>query len=436
MVRQMKSGGKFYYQFIKNGKRFNGVCHGCTTRREAEAFEKNLKATTDEAAKKRTVKSLIESFRDELNGGYSIKLDEAFDLSLKKPRKKQTSEKFQNTKREAFRDFVQFMKDKYPETTELSDVTHAQAEEYISMVRQSGRYMKVIVYVRDGKKICRPVSASSPSSRTANLYQDVCAEVFRLLYRDAGLIDNPFDMPKLKSDEETREAFSDAELQLIFKEADDFTRPLFAVAIATALREGDICTLKWTDIDFRERVIRRVMNKTGNTVEIPLVEQTFLFFSQQHEKTGDCDYVFPEHAAMYLKNPTGVSYRVKQFLERIGIQTTRTPKGRSRAVSVKDLHSCRHTFCYFAGLNGIPLNIVQSIVGHMTPEMTKHYSAHATLADKRERMLNMQNIIDVAQIQQAIPCLPEEPERAELQRLADSLPLEKVREILNHYRQA
>ena len=47
----------------------------------------------------------------------------------------------------------------------------------------------------------------------------------------------------------------------------------------------------------------------------------------------------------------------------------------------------------------------------------------------------MQNIIDVAQIQQAFPCLPEDPERAELRRLADSLPLEKVREMLNLYRQ-
>ena len=37
-------------------------------------------------------------------------------------------------------------------------------------------------------------------------------------------------------------------------------------------------------------------------------------------------------------------------------------------------------------LYGIPLNIVQSIVGHMTPEMTAHYSAHASLEAKREKM--------------------------------------------------
>ena len=32
------------------------------------------------------------------------------------------------------------------------------------------------------------------------------------------------------------------------------------------------------------------------------------------------------------------------------------------------------------------MNVVQSIVGHMTPEMTKHYSAHASLEVKREKM--------------------------------------------------
>ena len=72
-----------------------------------------------------------------------------------------------------------------------------------------------------------------PSTKTEVLFA-------RFLGLAAVVIDNPFDMPKLKSDEETREAFSDAELQLIFKEADDFTKPLFAVAIATALREGDM----------------------------------------------------------------------------------------------------------------------------------------------------------------------------------------------------
>ena len=128
---------------------------------------------------------------------------------------------------------------------------------------------------------------------------------------------------------------------------------------------------------------------------------------------------------MYLTNSTGVSYRIKQFLEGLGIQTTRKPKGRTRAVSVKDLHSCRHTFCYYAGLAGIPLAVVQSIVGHMSPEMTKHYSAYASMEDKRRGMERLSFFT-----QDALPAADEEPERAELRQMIDNMPLEKVRAML------
>jgi hypothetical protein len=90
---------------------------------------------------------------------------------------------------------------------------------------------------------------------------------------------------------------------------------------------------------------------------------------------------------MYFKNPSGISYRVKKFLEEdLHITTTKTVPGRLRAVSVKDVHSLRHTFCYFAGVAGIPLVVVQSIVGHMTKEMTEHYTSHADRATKREKL--------------------------------------------------
>ena len=78
------------------------------------------------------------------------------------------------------------------------------------------------------------------------------------------------------------------------------------------------------------------------------------------------------------------------------IVTTSKPAGRDRAVSVKDLHSCRHTFCYYAGLFGIPLNVVQGIVGHLTPEMTKHYSNHASLEAKREKMQLLPDFLNLA----------------------------------------
>jgi len=426
MVRQRKDGGNYYYQFIKDGKRYSGVCEGCSTLREAEAYEKERKATASRAAEQKSVRAFVENFREELTGGTKIALADAFELSLLKPRSRRPSGKVIQQKREVFRDFVAFMAAKYPDVTDIVGVLPRHAEEYITLVRNSGRFDKNVTYSRKGRTMTR-LAEGIPSSRTVNLYLTVCAEVFRLLARDAGILDNPFSIPKLKKEEETREAFTAEELKLIYEHADDFTRPLFTVAIMTALREGDICTLKWSDIDFNENVIRRIMNKTRRLVEIPLSDSLTAFLEEQ-KKNADPVYVFPEHARMYKSNPTGVSYRIKQFLEGLGIQTTRTPEGRSRAVSVKDLHSCRHTFCYYAGMMGIPLAFVQSIVGHMTPEMTKHYSAHATLEDKRNGISKMGNFLDMTP--RRLLDNAAEPERAELHALADSLPIEKVRALL------
>ena len=95
-------------------------------------------------------------------------------------------------------------------------------------------------------------------------------------------------------------------------------------------------------------------------------------------------------------------------------------------MSVKDLPSCRHTFCYYAGLAGIPLSVVQSIVGHMSPEMTKHYSAHASMEDKRRGMERLSFFTQ----DNTLPPADEEPERAALRLIIESMPLEKVRVML------
>jgi hypothetical protein len=95
---------------------------------------------------------------------------------------------------------------------------------------------------------------------------------------------------------------------------------------------------------------------------------------------------------------------------------------------VKDLHSCRHTFCYYAGIAGIPLAVVQSIVGHMSPEMTKYYSAHATLEDKRRGMKQLSFFTP-----KALPKPAEESERTRFRKLADTLPIETIRHFLTKY---
>ena len=428
MIYQTKPGGTWYYDIKINLKRYKGTCEGCTTRRQAEAFEHALKERTKQASGLKSVKALYETFREDLTGGKKIALDEAFELAEQKPRSRIPAEKYAGMKRTAWGDFLAFMHGEHPEVVNLSDVMESHAQEYISILQKTGRSEKTVCYSRGEGKKAQTISRQTGgalSARTVRLHQTVCAEVFTLLAKDAGLQENPFSgVRRMKMDAETREAFTPDELKTIYDNLDAFTRPLFMLAVWTGLREGDICTLKWEDINFKQRFIFLKTRKTRARIQIPISNQLYDYLLSIHKAKSE--YVFPQHAGMYLTNPTGVSYRIKQFLEGIGIQTTRKPEGRTRAISVKDLHSCRHTFCYYAGLAGIPLAVVQSIVGHMTPAMTEHYSAHASMEDKRRGMERLSFFTQ----DNALPAAVEEPERAELRSLLDSLPIEQIRKIL------
>lgn len=411
-----------------DGKRYNGVCRNCTTRKDAEAYERAIKR---EAARGGGEIEVEQFHRNELKkivrSKNMITLDEAYELAERKPRSRMPAEKYAGMKRTAWGDFLAFMHGEHPDVDNLADVTDVHAQEYIAILQKTGRYDKNVSYSRGAGKTSRTISRrtiGALSARTVRLHQTVCTEVFTLLAKDAGIQENPFaGIRMMKSDTETREAFTQEELKTIYDNLDGFTRPLFMLAVWTGLREGDICTLRWKEINLKQRFISLKTRKTGARVQIPISNQLYDYLVSVPQT--ESEYVFPKHAKMYLTNSTGVSYRIKLFLEGLGIQTTRMPKGRTRAVSVKDLHSCRHTFCYYAGLAGIPLAVVQSIVGHMSPEMTKHYSAHASMEDKWRGMERLSFFT-----QEALPAVDEEPERAELRLMIESMPLEKVRVML------
>ena len=435
MVYQTKADGKWYYDLQMNRKRYKGTCEGCTTRKQAEAFERVFREKNKLASGLKSVKTLYETFREDLTGGKRISLDEAYELAEQKPRSRIPAEKYAGMKRTAWGDFLAFMHGEHPDVENLSDVTDAHAQEYISILQKTGRYEKTISYSRGEGKRVQTISrqtCGALSARTVRLHQTVCAEVFTLLAKDAGIQDNPFaGIRMMKSDTETREAFTQEELKTIYDNLDGFTRPLFMLAVWTGLREGDICTLRWKDINLEQRFISLKTRKTGARVQIPISNQLYDYLVSIPQT--ESEYVFPKHAKMYLTNSTGVSYRIKLFLEGLGIQTTRMPKGRTRAVSVKDLHSCRHTFCYYAGLAGIPLAVVQSIVGHMTPAMTEHYSAHASMEDKRRGMERLTFFTSPDALTEA---KTDEPERNELHKLIDILPMEQVRKMLAQCKKA
>ena len=434
------SGGQsteYHYEFMQGGKRYYGVCEGCTTERAALAYEKNIRDTVKAAAEQKSVKALIDNFREVLTGGEALTLADAFERYMAKPKKRIPSEHQARTNRTYWNDFAAFMAAKHPEAVNLSDVTDRHAGEYITLLRESGAFVKEVTFTRQGRR--RAIESTyTPqcdklSPRTINARHKAVKAVFAWLKDDAGLARNPFDFPTLDNDTVSRDAFTDAELARIGDAMTmPYTQPIFTVGLCTGLTLGDICLLRWDEIA-DGWINNKRRRKTGAMLDIPIMPPLAAFLEQQRPHTGAGEFVAPELAAMYQTNPSGVMLRVKSFLEGLGIQTTARVEGRSRAVSTKAAHAMRHTFAYLAGVYNVPQPIVQSVLGHMSPEMTALYQKHASREAKAKFLKQMPNVLGApAAPLKRLPSAGTEPERAEVHRLADALPIEKIREILSY----
>jgi integrase len=154
------------------------------------------------------------------------------------------------------------------------------------------------------------------------------------------------------------------------------------VGVYSGLRLGDCATLRWAEVDVARGVIRRIPNKTARRnpkhviVPIhPVLRDQFAGTpaDQRHE------YVLPETAAAYFRNPQALIKGIQQHFTQCGIRTHAPANGTSdkhRKLPVIEVgfHSLRHTFVSLCRESNAPLAVVESIVGHSNPAMTRYYT--------------------------------------------------------------
>ena len=356
-----------------------------------------------------------------------IKFDDAFDLAMKSPACRSTSEKRKAFHKNYWNDFASFMNTEYPDIKTLQKTNDVHALEYFKKLKNDG-----------------PYAAKNPvklSPDTINEYLSVMKQVFNVLHRQTGMVSNPFDaVRKLKPNHAERQAYSEDQLKIIFNTADEYIYPMFFIGLFTGLSEGDVCTLKKSEVDFRRHHIYRKRNKTkdySNKVScIPMLPVLENYMKDIIQK-NDSEFVLPIHAADYTRDRSFVSKKIKRFLEIDCLFDTKDDQNgkRTRKQSVLDFHSLRHTFCSIAGVAGIPINVVQNIVGHMTTKMTALYSQHIEEQDRLKWMqlfggrLQKMDLLLPGITSPTINSISED--RQKLMDLIQSLPEDKIKAMIN-----
>ena len=129
---------------------------------------------------------------------------------------------------------------------------------------------------------------------------------------------NPFVVVAKKAlgDDDTvhRQPLTVAEIEKLKIAAlnDPLLYPLIVTVLATGMRRGDACRLKWTDVDLAKNHVRVKTSKTGAVVLLPIMAdfERVLRAAKDAASKG-ADFVFPEAAHMIENNPDGLTWRFK-----------------------------------------------------------------------------------------------------------------------------
>jgi integrase len=269
-----------------------------------------------------------------------------------------------------FGQFTAWAAEKHPEAPALRDIAHHIAEEYAGHLNGTGI-----------------------SPNTFNKHIRVLDLVFRVLKRKARLTDNPWEtIQRKKLQTSSRRELTVEELKLVCQKATGEFRTLFALGVYSGLRLKDCATLRWGEVDLARGIIRRVPSKTARRnprpVIVPIhpVLRSVLENAPRHKGK---EFVLPDTAQPYTAGGAGkkrIIDRIQDHFvsQKVQIYKPNTGPGTGkRAVVEVGFHSLRHTFVSLCRESNAPLAVVEAIVGHSNPAMTRHYTHVGELAAGR-----------------------------------------------------
>ena len=287
--------------------------------------------------------------------------------------------------------FVEWLKANYPKCTHLNQITVQIAEQYASYLLNPGAYPKTLRSKKrkpeqeDTKE--KPTPKHALSSNTFNKHIRLLELVFRVLQAKAGMTSNPWStIMRKREDKKNRRELTVEEINSIVNKANGELKTLLLIGIYTGMRLGDACTLRWSETDLIRRIILRIPNKTARRKNQPVhipIHPTLMDYLSEIPKNKQKGYVLPHTAAMYQRNASDVSKRLRTHFKTCGLQVHAEGTGegtKTRAVVEVGFHSLRHSFVSLCRAADTPLAVVEAIVGHSNPAMTRHYTHIGDLA--------------------------------------------------------
>lgn len=184
----------------------------------------------------------------------------------------------------------------------------------------------------------------------------------------------------------------------------------YKLIIATGMRRGECCGLKWSDIDYEKNSIHIQRNVVKITGEEIIVKDTktaagdrYVYFSPEMESLlkeyhRECvwqadayedrvlteeDFVFRRHDSQDPMTPSTFTWRFKMILKKNGLPEK------------LNVHSLRHSNASLLIAGGADVATVAGLLGHSQPSTTLDIYTHAFDKNKKAASEALQRGLDI-----------------------------------------
>jgi integrase len=266
----------------------------------------------------------------------------------------------------------------------LAAITPAQVEQYRDWRRSTVSRRK------------SPVSAATVHRELACLKRMFNVACKGLIVLKGGVpAQNPIATVSLEREHNERDRMlSPEEFTQLYHAAKDWLKPILLVAYHAGMRKGEICSLRWDQLDLKSGTLRLRSGdtKTGEGRVIPLNQALTTLLKSATRYLG-CPWVFvnPAYMDAWQASPNTVDPRYHAT----SITHAFVRACRKAAVSNATFHDLRHTFVTNARRAGIDYFRIMAITGHKTMAVFKRYNT-VDEADLRHAMRQMDTYMDTS----------------------------------------